>query len=380
MTGFFKTAVSGLALAGVAAFCAGGMPGCGQIIDKDRIRIAKVGDKFITRGDLFKLIREMADTERPKIQSKGDLLRILNQHIDAGIKIPLGKKLKDEGKIDIPRDAAREQYFRESGDEGDHLRAMWAMQVPANGESTPLMRQYDLTAERLQFQKDLIDEDTDRTLERMLGDKAVEYLAATAYKEGKITVSDEELAREYRMAGETMKTLEEMTFLAVRFPAALPDAPARAAEVRRRLDQGESFDALVDEHLLKGKAENRSYVIESGIANNPALERFKGFWDTASGSGPGTIIGPVYLPAYQQVAQDSQGRTRSVNMPDAYLVLRVSTHKPEKTLTMEEAKPLLAAPLLVGKMMEQLRGENGVEIYEDKLPEVSQMGMGGPGI
>jgi arsenate reductase-like glutaredoxin family protein len=41
--------------------------------DKDRIRVAKVGERYITRGDLFKIIREMPDNVRPMIRTEAIL-------------------------------------------------------------------------------------------------------------------------------------------------------------------------------------------------------------------------------------------------------------------------------------------------------------------
>ncbi len=369
-----------LAIAAVCAVALLAIPNCGRMIDKDRIRIAKIGDKYITRGDLFRLLREMSDTERPKISSRGDLLRLLNQHIDSLIKLPLGQKLKAEGKIDVPRDLAREEFFKESGDEGDQLRTMWRMEIPKNGEITPLMREYDLTPEKLQFQKDNIDDETDRTLAKMLGEQAVQYLAVDTLKEGKLKITDEEIEREYRFAGDSLRTFEEITFRAVRFPAAIPDAAAQASHVRALINGGQSFESLVDAYLLKGQQDKMGYVIESAIQNNPGLQRFRGFWNVAAGANEGDIIGPVYLPEYQQVAVGQDGKTKSVVMPDAYLVLKVLQHKAEHTLTIEEAKPTLAAPLIVGKMMELLRQENGVEVYQGDLPEPAQLGPGELGI
>ena len=59
-------------------------------------------------------------------------------------------------------------------------------------------------------------------------------------------------------------------------------------------------------------------------------------------------------------------------MPAAYIVFKVLEQKPAGVLDYERAKPLVARPLLVSKMIHLLREENGVEIYEDKLPDPSQ--------
>lgn len=347
--------------------------GCGQITDKDRIRIAKLGDRYITRGDLFKLIREMPDAERPMIRNRSDLLRVLNQHIDNRIKLPLGKKLAAEGKVSVPREVAREQFFREKGDEEEQLRIMWKMEVPEAGVITPMMQLYGLTPELLQFNKDNIEEGTDRMVEKLQAEQALEYLAVEAVKAGKISVDEAELQREYGFMKEQLATFEELGFIAIRFMAEDPNAPTLAAAVRDRITAGESFDAVVEEFKAKGAAEGREYVFQSGIMNNPALERFRGFWTAASGAKPGDIVGPIYLPAYQQVAQDQSGRTRTMEMPAAYIVFKVLEHKPAGVLDYERAKPLVVRPLLTAKMMHLLRDENGVEVYEDKLPDPEQM-------
>ena len=104
--------------------------GCGQITDKDRIKVAKIGDKYITRGEIFRIIRDMPDTQRPMIRNRSDLLRVLNQYIDSRIKLPLGQHLAEEGKIEVPREVARETFFQESGDEAEILRHSWNMEVP----------------------------------------------------------------------------------------------------------------------------------------------------------------------------------------------------------------------------------------------------------
>lgn len=359
-----------LALLGVLIINASG---CGQITDKDRIRIAKIGERYITRGDLFKIIREMPDDERPMIRNRSDLLRVLNQHIDNRIKLPLGKKLAAEGKVSVPRDPAREQFFRESGEEEEQLRIMWKMEVPQPGVITPMMQVYGLTPELLQFNKDNIEEGTDRMIEKIQAEQALEVLAVEAVKEGKITLEESEIQREYGFMKEQLATFEEITFLGIRFLAADSGAAAQASALRDRIAAGESFDALAKEFEAKGAAEGREYVFQSGIQNNPALERFRGFWTEASGAQPGGIVGPVYLPAYQQVAQDQSGRTRTMEMPAAYIVIKVLEHKPAGTLDYEKAKPLVVRPLLTAKMMHLLRDENGVEIYEDKLPDPAQM-------
>lgn len=352
--------------------------GCGQIGDLDRIRIAKVDGQYITRGDFLKIMREMNDQDRPKIRNKGDYLRVLNQQIDTRIKIPLGKQLTAEGKINIARETAREAFFQKSGDEQEQLRSMWTMEVPASGEITPLMKVYNLTPQTINAQKAFIEQETDRMLERLQGEEAVAYLALQDMKSGQMKIEPEELAREYRLRQDSFKKLEWMKFLAIRFPAALTDAAAQAARIRDRLNAGEKFDDIVKSVLeqkntsvLRPEAQSVA-IMESEIENNPQLVRFKGFWSAASGAEPGDVIGPVYLPEYQQLVQNAQGQNVPVPMPDAYIIFKVMEHRPETTLTLEEAKPQLAPSIVIAKKMAQLREEHGVEVYEANFPDLTQ--------
>jgi hypothetical protein len=321
--------------------------------------------------------------ERPKIHIRGDFLRVLNKHIDEKITIALGQQLEKEGKINVPREVAREEFFKQCGDDEEQYRSIWNMEPPASGEVTPLMKLYDLTPTRMRAMKDIVEQKTDRIVQRMLGERAVEYLAAQDYQAGLITLDPEALAREYRIAKDTLKKFEWMSFQAIRYTAAQPDALQQAARLGERLTAGESFDALVTEiQTLQSSAvalpAAKADIIESVIENNPGLAKFRGFWSQASGAKPGDIIGPIYLPQYQQMSQDAQGRTKVVTMPDAWLVLKVLEIRPEAEMTMEEAKTTLAPPIIVEEEMKRLREQHGVEIYEDQLPDPGQgAGMGG---
>ena len=332
--------------------------GCGLIADKDRIKIAKVDDEYITRGDLFKVIREMPDDERPIIRNKGDMLRVLNAYIDGAIKTPLGEAAELEtGKTLVSREAAMQRYFKEH--EEDNYAAIYEIEDA---------RAIGMSEAQLDVAKQQIDLGVDRVLDKLRGDAAVAYRAAAALKEGTLVLDDADFEQEYRVRKGELKKLEWMSFQALRFPTGMPGSETLAASVRKRVDAGEMFDAIRDEYAAK----NPDLVVESEIENNPGLAKFRGFWVNASGCKQGDIIGPVYLPSYQAMAGvDEEGRRRVKNMPATYLVLKVLEHRPETTLELEQAKPALLPTILLAKMMEQLREEHGVEIYEDKLPDPS---------
>lgn len=346
--------------------------GCGLIADTDTIVVAELDGKKISRGKLKQIIIAMDDKERPQIRNRGDLLRVLNQYIDKQIKIPLGKELAEEmGAPLVPRELALEEYFRRSGDEEQMLRSIWGMDTLESGQQTELMRIYNLRSENLRAKKDLIELEVDKIQELLQGEAAVAYYAREALQRGELEVDPGQLNREYQLRKDTLRNLEWLRFLGIRYPfnamdkAAENEALRKAAELRERLDAGADFDTLVNEVL----ASNEGGVIESEIENNPDLARFKNFWEQASGVEPGTIIGPVYMPPYQQASVDAEGNTSTVMQPDAYMVLKVLERRDERPLTLEEATPQLQAPLLLSTMMERLRDEHGVVIYEDRLDD-----------
>ncbi|MCF6286962.1 MAG: peptidyl-prolyl cis-trans isomerase [Candidatus Hydrogenedentes bacterium] len=346
-----------------------GASGCGMLADTDRIVIAKMDGKNITRGKLYDIIYEMPDNRRPNIRSRQDYLRVLNNYIDREIKIPLGQQLEEEGKISIPREVAREAYFNSILDEKEQKtqRHLWSIPVPESGEETELMQAFDLTAEALQFQKNVVDQGTDRLMEKLLGEQAVSYLAAEAYNAKTLNLNEEALRLEYEIRKETLKTLESLTILGLQFPTTQANASTEAARVRERLAAGEDFDTILNQYLAK----SMSYGIESVIENNPDLERFRGFWQEASGAKVGDIRGPLYMPAYGRMKRDEQGEVIEAIVPECYLVFKVLEHVPEAVMPFEQALPSILPVVAFAAMMEQLRDEHGVEIYEDKLPSPS---------
>ncbi len=367
-----KTTVLGISLLIVVFLHA-----CGRLGDPETIKIARIDNEYITRGDLYKILREMDDRERPKISSRGDFLRVLNQQIDLRIKVPLGKKLAEEGKISLNRDLAREQFFRMSGDEQEQLRAIWDIPIPEGDTVTPLMQVYNLTPATLRAMKEYIEQETDKIYDRMLGDQAIAYLVAEDVKAGKMNISQEELEREYNLKKDNYHIYESIKFRGIFIPTSIPNSAKICSEYRNQIDAGKDFDTLVNEILAQKESAiiapeiKNIRISESEIENNPNSSRFRGFWSVAENVEVGTILGPVYMPEFQSMSQDSTGRVKADIMPDSYVVLKVLEHRPERTPTLDEVKNLLIPPLLMGKKMEELRKLHNVEIYEKNIPEPS---------
>ena len=251
-------------------------------------------------------------------------------------------------------------------------RRMWNWANDPNVESNALMKEYRLTPERIKGFKTIIEEGTDRVTREMLGEAAVSYLAVEANQKGELPVDEEMVRVEYDLRKSEFRQLERLHFFGIRVPADQEGALKMAAKIREDVDLTGSFETVA----LRVKDIDPKLIFESDIENNSAIERFRGFWETASGAETGQIIGPVYLPEYQTYAAGEDGQVRPVVMWAAYVVLKVLEHSPEREATYEQAKSVLVPEVLYGQMMARLREEHGVKIFEDKLPNPSFAGDG----
>jgi len=123
-----------------------------MIADKDRIKIARIKDEYITRGDLSKVIREMPDAERPEIRTKGDMLRVLNKHIDERIKLPLGteveREMREQKKKQVVQGLAVGRFIRDHASDqlGKILQAKSAEEAGMSQEEFDAARAEAVTA------------------------------------------------------------------------------------------------------------------------------------------------------------------------------------------------------------------------------------------
>lgn len=350
--------------------------GCGMIADKDRIVVARLGGENITRGDLYHIIREMDDKDRPNIRNKGDLLRVLNAHIDERIKLPLGREL-DASLPEAERERyvalAREQVFRDN--EEMNYRAVYAMQPPADGQPTPAMQAYNISVQGLRNMKDLIDDQVDALYEKLLAELALMRLAEQALEAGELELNREDLAIEYELRREEFRQFEWIKFDAIRFPNTRDGAVA-AAQLREQAAAGAVFDAVLER--VARDAPDRM-MLSQEIEHNTGDSKFADFWRDVAGARPGSVLGPVFLPEHQGIAVHGEQMV-ATEVPAAFLALKVLDHRPAENLTLDQvlARPdalrKLAMPVAQAVMMEKLREEQGVEIYEDRLPDVGALG------
>lgn len=336
--------------------------GCGKLVDKNNLRVAVMDGQPITRGDLYNYIRSFPENERPQIQNQGDLLQVLNRIIDERIKADLVATQGGSFPEGITREQAREEFFKSLGDEQEQYRAVWGMEVPADGQATPLMQVYGLTAEGMQGMKQHIEQRTDEIYKRARGEEVLGMLAAVALQKGELQLDQKALELEYKFRQNQLKRPERVTITALRFPAT-PDGAAAAAGARKRMDAGENFDNLVAEF----RAKDPSSVFQGGLQNDQRNQDFNSFWAQAAGASVGIVLGPLFLPQTSQVATTPDGKQQNVTVPPSYLVCRVDAREEERALTLDEAKRIIGPPLVVAEMMKRLRAQHGVEIYEENL-------------
>ncbi|MDX9975035.1 MAG: hypothetical protein RBU21_18765 [FCB group bacterium] len=333
--------------------------GCGWFIDKDRIVVAQIGERKISRGELAQVIRDMPDDERPLIRSRGDLRRTLEVYVDEQIRQDLAEKLGD--KLNFPRKVA-EAEFDARHPEYQGVQSMAAANVSED---------YKIGRQEAQIMRDEREAGIDRVHKRNLGRAAVLYRAREAVKNNTLAATPEELAEEYRLRGNEFKRFETILFLAIRFPGNEATALNEAAKVMQRVQAGEKFETIAQQY----HAMNPDLVFTSAIENNPDIEKFKGFWQQASGAEPGQVIGPIFMPRSDRVDQ----QTGAVEQVGGGVVnLMVVERTPERQKSLEEATPELMQPIIEAKMMEQLRAEYDVKIFADKLPDPSFTDEQGP--
>jgi hypothetical protein len=339
-------------------------PGCGEMVDKDNIRVAVYDDIYITRGDLSTLLREMDDAERPRISTKIDLRRVLLKYIDEKISLPLGEKMAAEGKVQVDWNTALERYFANSGDDEEMYRQMWGMADEPNERELALLRDYNIRPAMIKSFKELIRDGADAEVKRMHAEQAVALMSQEAFRTGEIQVDEENLKLEYRLNKEEFQQLEKMAFLGIRLPAS-PETMQIMAQMREEIKKGVPFENIA----ATIQKRDPSLLMESEIENNPEVDRFKGFWESASGAQAGDIVGPVYMPPYQTYVVGANGQPQRKDQPKSWILFKVIESSPARNATYEESKVELIPRLLVGEMKRRLREAHKVEVFTDKLPD-----------
>lgn len=336
--------------------------GCGMIADKDRIVIATLDGNNITRGDFAEILRKMTDEDRPFIQNKADFLDALNDYIDDRIKSSLSEKLQKERKISISREVSSAVYF-ESFPEYRQI-------YEGRGAGESLVETMGVSEGELVALRAEIEFGIDDVENKLLREEALRYTVDEAVREGSLEILDEEFQRAFEASGTGLKRLEMIEFQAILIPEKQPEALREAGDIRRRLDAGESFELIAEKYRSK----NPASILEATLQNDSESMKFRAIWEAVSSRGERDIVGPVFLPSFEQVRGGSAGRTQSTAMPNSYIVIKILSHTPESEMTWQEARSDLRPGLRARKMLDRLRDERGVEVFEKHLPDPSGFG------
>ncbi len=347
-------------LAITLVFIGGILTGCGWMADADRIVVARVGDEVIRREDLQNVLREMMPEERPIIRTRDDLLDVLEEHVDRKMKDKLVDIHEGSEEVHVPRELAAQRFdalfpeYRRYIMYGDQMELS-----PADVAFFETEREFRI----------------DRMQRDMLGDAAIMFRLRQAVEAGELTVSEEELEEAYEERRDDLVNLETIVFDGIVFPGEVEGASTLATGAYERLREGEDVSALAAEYAAAGTG----FPLSSELQNDPRTQdRFRTFWQQASGAEAGDILGPIAIRDWEVALIDDQNRVSSRPIPQAFLVCEVIESSPARPMTLDEARPLLEESVLYEKKKEQLYEEFGVEIYPEQLPDPAGFTEEGP--
>ncbi|MFO7973098.1 MAG: peptidyl-prolyl cis-trans isomerase [Candidatus Hydrogenedentota bacterium] len=324
---------------------------CGNIVDKDRIRVAKIGDNYVTRGDLYRHLRLMSPEERPHINNRGDLLRVLENYIDEKLQKRVVDELLTEGELEAP---PKEQIAKLYDAQHPEMKIN-----PENPEQFG-MTEADVEAIQQKRQKGI-----EELRQQLLKQEAIVQAVQKAVEAEKIAISEKEYREEYEMRKNELFKPEKVTFRALIFPAQTSDAGPNSAEARKRLVKEEPWEKVAQSFTKERKA-----IPLQTTFTNTGRPKFQSFWEQASGTQKGRILGPLIIEDWEMVTQAAGNQPQRTALT-GYLVAEVLESTPPAQKNIEEAKPDLAPAIYYVKFMKALREKHDVQIYEDRLPEPS---------
>ena len=333
----------------MSLYLCGTFNGCGLLAEKDHIKIARIGDKYITREDLRKYLRSLPDDERPTIVNKGDLEETLETYLNNQILNKIASKLSAENKISVDRGTARAVYLERNPE----FKAVYLMQ---DGKAAGLT---DLEYAAL---KDELELRVDRIEDEMLRNMALQFRINEEIDAKRLELKPEELEEEYEIRKSELTKPEWIDFIALRFPADLPNTDKLTGEIRRRIDEGTDFDRIVNAYHAKSP----NLVFKSELYNNPADQNFRNFWANVTGCKKGQVFGPLFIPPHNLNKPDGSG---TFQMPGSYMILKILNCKPQSQLELSEAEPIIAPPIFVRHIMPRFWKEYDAEMFSDKLPD-----------
>lgn len=342
----FTTPLRAAALCALAAIS---LSSCFGIIDKDRRKIAMLNGKAITRGDFNKVLRDMSPETRPNIRTKGDVRSALQNYLDKEVRKKNAEDLVTAGSISVPRPMAE---------------AVLRINKPEIFFEIENPEEYNMTEQDLKYREEEREIRIDEMLKELEAEQGVLYRIDQAIRNQTITVTDDEFQKEFELRKADLKHPERIAFSGVLIPGDSQEARAASAEATRKLRAGSTVQDLVNEYTAT-KAE----LIEAELEKDPSKIKFAPFWQQASGAQVNDVVGPIFIQGWTRATQDAKGATSQREYPSGMLALKVTGRTDETPQTLDEAKPALQRSILYGKVMDQLRTENGVQIFEENLDD-----------
>lgn len=334
--------------------------GCGYVADKDRIEIARYKDLSFTRGDFKMAVMRMPAEDKPDLRTRGDVRVAVQAYIDGILQDELAERLAAEGKIAVADQLAQQRYFERTA-EFQYDRIMAATSGAEVGLS-----EIDFVAMKAQIAEGIEGEKQALLREAAIAHQVQEALTANRYE-----VSDTEWRREYEIHKTKLIEPATASIKGVLIRADRDEAFTIASDVRKRLDAGETVDAVMDDMAARRQGAPLRTTLRYNPAD-PAMAPFSEIWGELENATPGQIVGPApvmpverFDPATQTVQQT----------PPALLVCVVEAYSPDRPLTLDEAlenenaRAFLARNILTMKVEKELRETAGVEIYDDALPD-----------
>lgn len=338
--------VRGVALAALVAVS---LTSCFGIIDKGRRKIAVIDGKPVTRDDFDKVLRDMPAQTRPLIRTKGDMLSALQAYLDKRVRYKNAEDLLAAKKIFVPREVA-EAVLR--------VREPEIFVKIANPED------YKMSQEDLKYMEEDREIRIDEMLKELEAEQGVQYRIDEAIKESTLTITEQEYADEFAVSRDKLFHPERVAFTGVLVPGASSGARAAATELARKIHGGAAPGDLV------GAAPDlHAAIIEAELENDPSKRKFASFWEQAAGAKVGDVIGPVFIQGWTEATQDAQGKVTQRPYPDGMLVCLVTGRTDQTPKTLEEAKPDIERTIYYAKVMDQLRKQDGVQVFEDQLAD-----------
>lgn len=315
----------GAAAAALAVFVL--MSSCGFIADKDRIKIAMLNGKPITRGDFDKVLREMSPKERPLIRTKGDMLKAVQDYLDRRVREQNAEELVAANRLHVPRELAE---------------AVLRINDPEVFIKIENPEDYKMKEEDLKYFEQEKEIRIDEMVKDLEAEQGVYLRIEQAVAENTIAISDKEYADEFEVRKAQLKHPERVAFTGVLIPGDSSEVRGASTELAKKLKAGASPREFVNGPTpLPGAA-----IVEAELENDPMKIKFAPFWQQASGANVGDVIGPIFIQGWTEATQDAQGKVTQRPYPDGMLVCVVTGRTEEMPKTLDESKPELQRNIL----------------------------------